>query len=34
VLSLSALTQVAFYQLKSPIDMKAFDVGGWCNYCS
>lgn len=20
--------------MKSEIDMKAFDVGGWCNYCS
>lgn len=26
--------QVSFYQLKGEIDMKAFDVGGWCNYCS
>jgi len=25
---------VTFYQLKQEIDMKAFDVGGWCNYCS
>ena len=25
---------MAFYQLKGEIDMKAFDVGGWCNYCS